>query len=162
MNIHTFWEYLTIGQVSYDICDCTLGATSTFGLIITVIHFVTALVVDYSDERNDEGSLSPSTYLIFALPLLLLAASFEFIIVMQFTFSPIAFTIAWIIWLLYSLIKLFGHFSGDFYSPLYIMHGAQRIGQWMTKSQYFFQGPVQAFKASRNIRKAQQEHLNLK
>lgn len=151
-------EMLTIGSISSDVDYEGLQLLLIFGIIITAIQFFVAIFFNYEDKEATI-TLPKSMYIIFYIPLLLLGASLEFLVVMQFSFSaPLVIAMS-VIWGVYIIVKAVAHMAEEFYSPLGVMAAIQSFVYVMNRHPYFFEGSIERVIAARTIVNKQNRYL---
>lgn len=107
MTLLQVWEALSIGKVSPEITSDTLIGLTIFGGFFIAIQLASALFHDCTSSREENH---PRNILltIYGLPyflVMLLVSSFEFLVLIQFSFNLTALVLASIILLIFIIIK---------------------------------------------------------
>lgn len=160
MDIRTFFNYFTPGEVALGFESRDLGVILAVCTSITMVQFVFSLV--YNFEKEQSGSmLKPSIYLILVIPLLFIASAFESLLWVFFLFSENWFAGISAILILYYMVKLVMAFE-EIFGPLQITYTAQRVGKWLFSLPDPVRDTINSFFAEREIRKIQTQYLKPK
>lgn len=168
MTLRAIWEALSIGKVSLAIDDQTIQVVSIIYGTLTAIQFIIGILHNYLHDhrydRDDHRKAYTSMYFIFYLPILLLAAAFELLILIQFSFHDEVFIGTLIAVSIYVFVRVIHDlFEEEVNSTLGIIEAAQTFGVWMAmKRKYFFESNVLRIMALNKIKKAQREALKIK
>jgi hypothetical protein len=165
MDIRAIWEALSIGKVSLLLGSDALGCVTFFWVVISLIHFLVALITNYLDDgeynRRDHTKIWSSMYCLFYIPILLFTSSIELFIIIQCS------VVEWVFWCsigvlgVYEIVKLIGSAAEEsIICPTGLMLLTQEIGMKITsKKKFFFEDTVLSFKASYDIKRKQKRAL---
>lgn len=168
MTLRAIWEALSIGKVSLAIADSNIQCVTIIFGILALIQFFIAVFHNYlHDEpygKDKHDKAYTSMYVIFYLPLLLLASAFELLVIIQFSFHDDWFAAVSIVMSIYVFVRIIHDlFENEVNSCLGIIKGVQSFGVWMASQRtYFFESYVLRVMALNKIKKAQREALKIK
>lgn len=164
MTTRGIWEALSIGKVSQLITPEAVNSVTILFIIVIIIQTAIGLGYNYIDNRYSYNRVDTSTiwrsmYCLFYLPILVLAASFEALLVIQMSFTETGFYFTIIAIAIGKIIMFFYMIDEEkLPSPFGIMRSAQRIGLLITsKKKLFFEDTILQWQAIYNIKQKQRK-----